>query len=141
MFGKETKDTRPTNNGSGANAVNIIGAGTVVEGDIKSEGDLRIDGKVKGHVFSKAKVAIGPTGSVEGDVTSENADVSGKVFGTMKTDNMLFLKGSAHVEGDVIVGKFVVESGATFNGTCKMHIKEIKANVQSNASLKKEAVG
>ena len=128
MFGKEAKENRPANGPVGGGAVNIIGQGTTVQGDIASDGDLRIDGKVIGHVYSKSKVAIGPTGMVEGDVMAENADVSGTVTGTVKSEQLLFLKSTAVVNGDIIIGKLVVESGAVFNGHCKMNAGENRAS-------------
>ena len=134
---KTTKVVSPT-----SSTLNTIGAGTAIEGEIKCDGDIRIDGNVKGTVTSKAKIVIGPTGIIEGDLICENADVSGKLFGRIQADEMLFLKGNAYLEGDMTVGKLVVETGAKFNGGCRMGVKEIKPaeNFVSNQQLKKEAV-
>lgn len=68
--------TRPAD-ATGNGAINIIGAGTVIEGEVKSNGDIRVDGVIKGSVTSKSKVVVGSTGSIEGDVTCQNADISG----------------------------------------------------------------
>ena len=73
-------------------SINLIGAGTVIEGDIKSAGDLRIDGTVYGNVYSKAKVVVGATGNIEGDVNSQNADLSGTVKGKINVAELAFLK-------------------------------------------------
>lgn len=109
-------------------SINIIGTGTVIEGDIKSNGDLRVDGTVFGSIHSKAKVVIGATGVVEGDVHSQNADVSGCIKGKSAIAELLFLKSTAKISGDIITGKLVVEVGASFTGTCNMGpvIKDIK---------------
>ena len=72
--------TRPAD-ANGNAAINIIGAGTVIEGEIKATGDVRIDGTIRGSVSSKAKVVIGTTGQVEGDVVCQNADISGTIKG------------------------------------------------------------
>ncbi|CAN5631867.1 hypothetical protein BH11BAC1_BH11BAC1_22850 [soil metagenome] len=101
-------------------SINLIGAGTVVEGDIKSNGDIRIDGSVIGNIVSKAKVVVGASGSIEGNVTSQNADVSGSIHGKVTVNELLFLKSSANIQGDIVTGKLVVEVGATFTGTCNM---------------------
>jgi cytoskeletal protein CcmA (bactofilin family) len=133
---------KPISNG-GAPILNVIGAGTSVEGAILCDGDIRIDGHVKGTITSKAKIVVGPTGAVEGDLYCENADVSGKVFGSVETEEMLFLKSTAYIEGDLTTGKMVVEAGAKFNGNCRMGVKEIKPNEKpsaSGATLQKEAV-
>lgn len=129
MFNKANKENpssgRPESTGS---SINLIGAGTVIEGDIRSNGDIRIDGSVYGHVISKAKVVIGTTGLVEGDVSCQNADVSGTVKGKTSINELLFLKASSKISGDIVTGKLVVEVGATFTGSCNMGplIKDIK---------------
>lgn len=135
---------KPSNNGSAGPILNIVGAGTVVEGVIRCDGDIRIEGHVKGTVHSKSKIVIGASGSVEGDLICENADISGKIFGSVEAQDMLFLKSTAYLEGDITTTKFVVESGAKFNGNCRMGVKEIKPNekpaVNGAQQLKKEAV-
>jgi cytoskeletal protein CcmA (bactofilin family) len=129
MFGKNQNSNSGKPDGS-TSSINLIGAGTVVEGDIKSNGDIRIDGTVYGAVISKAKVVIGGTGVIEGDVTSQNADVSGSIRGKTTVSELLFLKASANVMGDIVTGKLVVEVGATFTGSCNMGpmIKDINNN-------------
>lgn len=117
MFNK-TKDGNSFSSGDAS--INLIGAGTVIEGDIRSNGDIRIDGTVTGHVTSKAKIVIGTTGKVEGNITSQNADVSGTIIGKSTVGELLFLKTSANIIGDIITGKLVVEVGATFTGGCNM---------------------
>jgi len=109
-------------------SINIIGAGTVIEGDVKSGGDIRIDGTVYGSIHTKAKAVVGTSGVVEGDVHCQNADVSGRVKGKTNVAELLFLKSTARVTGDIVTGKLVVEVGANFTGTCNMgpDIKEIK---------------
>ncbi len=109
-------------------SINLIGAGTVIEGDIRSNGDIRIDGTVHGKVISKAKVVVGSTGIVEGDVSCQNSDLSGTIKGKMNVSELLFLKSSAKIIGDIVTGKLVVEVGAAFTGSCNMgpEIKDIK---------------
>ena len=123
----------------GTSSINLIGAGTVVEGDIKSNGDIRIDGSVLGNVISKSKVVVGGTGSIDGNVTSQNADVSGSIRGKVTVNELLFLKSSANIQGDIVTGKLVVEVGATFTGTCNMGpmIKDMH-NTEKKADLKEK---
>lgn len=113
---------------SGNGAINIIGNGTVIEGEISSNGDIRIDGIIRGSVTSKAKVVIGSTGQVEGDIVCQNADISGSVLGKTNVAEMLFLKSPARINGDIQTGKLIVEVGASFTGNCSMGpvIKDIK---------------
>ena len=132
---------QPTNNKNetGNPSINLIGAGTVIEGDIRSNGDIRIDGAVYGQVFSKAKVVIGNTGIIEGDLSCQNADISGTVKGKTTINELLFLKSSSKMNGDIITGKLVVEVGASFTGSCNMGplIKDIK-DADKSAELIKE---
>ena len=122
MFNKTEKDSpAPGNkNNTAASSINLIGAGTVIEGDIRSNGDIRIDGTVIGNVNSKAKVVIGSTGVVEGDISCQNADISGTIKGKTNISELLFLKASSKISGDIVTGKLIVEVGASFTGSCNM---------------------
>lgn len=102
------------------NNTSLIGTGTSVKGDINCNADIRIDGILKGNIVSTAKVIVGPNGLVDGDITGEQADVNGKVSGTIKVKDLLQLKGSCIVMGNIFVGKLQVEPSATFNGECHM---------------------
>ena len=116
------------NNEIPAQSINLIGVGTSIEGEVRSNGDIRIDGSINGSVASKAKVVVGATGNVEGDINCQNADISGIVKGKLIVAEMLFLKSTAKIMGDITTGKLVVESGASFTGSCNMGpvIKDIK---------------
>lgn len=98
----------------------IIGAGTRITGDIVSTGDIRIDGTLVGNIKSKAKVLIGQDGMVEGDVIGQNADITGKVTGSVKVQDLLQLRGKSVVAGEIYTGKLEVEPTASFNGSCHM---------------------
>ncbi len=130
MFNKNNKENGMMTKGAEgtSSSINLIGAGTVIEGDIRSNGDIRIDGTVYGSVSSKAKVVIGTTGIIEGDVNSQNADVSGTIKGKTTIGELLFLKSTSKIIGDLVTGKLVVEVGASFTGSCNMGpmIKDIK---------------
>lgn len=130
MFNKNFKENSSLNGKQefAGSSINLIGTGTVIEGDIRSNGDLRIDGSVHGNVYSKAKVVVGNTGLVEGNINCQNADVSGTVKGKSTVNELLFLKSSSKMNGDIVTGKLVVEVGATFTGSCNMGplIKDIK---------------
>jgi len=119
MFNKNEKNNSTMNKATDnlSSSINLIGAGTVIEGDIRSNGDIRVDGTVYGSVASKAKVVIGTTGIIEGDVNSQNADVSGTVKGKTTVAELLFLKSTAKIIGDLVTGKLVVEVGAKFTGS------------------------
>lgn len=111
-----------------SNSTNTISKGTIVKGDIESFGNVRIEGKVVGNVKSKSKVAFGSSSQLDGSVLAQNAEIAGHISGTVEVTEVLVLKPTAVVEGDIITNKLIVESGASFNGACKMGVKskEIK---------------
>ena len=111
-----------------SNSTNTIGKGTFLEGNIETYGNIRIEGKVTGHVKSKSKVALGNASQVMGNITALNADIEGEVKGKIEIAELLVLKATSIIHGDIVTGKLVVEPGAVFNGSCKMGatIKEIK---------------
>ncbi|MBX2942330.1 MAG: polymer-forming cytoskeletal protein [Cyclobacteriaceae bacterium] len=125
-----------------SNSTNTIGKGTVLEGNIETYGNIRIEGKVIGNIKSKSKIALGNSSQVEGNIIAQNADLEGEVKGRIEISEMLILKATAVVHGDIITGKLVVEPGAIFNGTCKMGtaVREIKMgeNGQGSRSLRPE---
>ncbi|MCZ8022555.1 MAG: polymer-forming cytoskeletal protein [Cyclobacteriaceae bacterium] len=107
---------------------NTIGKGTFLEGNIETYGNIRIEGRIRGDVKSKSKVALGNSSHIEGNITAQNADIEGEVKGKLDIAETLVLKATAVVHGDINTGKLVVEPGAVFNGSCKMGatVKEIK---------------
>lgn len=102
------------------NSINVIGADTVVEGNIISKGDIRIDGQLIGSIKSVAKLVLGASGKIDGDIDVRSADISGEVKGNVSVSEILYLKASSKVFGDIKTGKLVVESGGEFNGKCMM---------------------
>lgn len=146
MFGNgkgNTENTRSTPTGQSSS--NHIGAGTSIEGEIKSNGVIRIDGKVVGTINSTEKLVVGQSGVIEGDIQCKNAIVEGKIRGTLKVANILDLKKSAVIEGDISTQKLVVEEGAVFNGTCSMGSKSsngtsTNGKQEVRKTLKKETV-
>lgn len=128
MF-KDSK--KPRSQQGGLSQQNMITHGTVFEGDLKSEGDFRIEGTIKGTLITKGKVVIGNTGLLDGSLNCNNADVEGQIKGKLVVSETLSLRASAHVDGDVQTGKLAVEPGATFNANCQMKdaVKALKTTL------------
>ncbi len=107
---------------------NIIGQGTILEGNIKTSGNLRIEGRVIGNLITKSKAALAQTSYVDGNILAQNAEVAGEVKGRVEVSEMLILKPTCVIHGDIVTNKLIVESGATFNGGCTMgaHIDNIQ---------------
>ncbi|WP_319500542.1 polymer-forming cytoskeletal protein [uncultured Draconibacterium sp.] len=101
-------------------AINILGEGTLIKGDISASSDIRIDGQLVGNLEAKGRVVIGPKGNIEGTVKCNNVEIAGFIKGKVTVDELLNMKASAKIEGDIVAGKLAVEPGATFTGTCAM---------------------
>jgi cytoskeletal protein CcmA (bactofilin family) len=108
-------------------SINLLGSGTVVKGEIKLNGDFRIDGMFIGSINCKGKVVVGNTGMIEGEIICQNADFSGEVKATVKVAELLTLKESAKFTGDITTNKLAIEPGAKFSGQCVMDNTGIKA--------------
>ena len=123
MLSKNQKDVEELSNSS-----NIIGKGTIVNGSIETFGNIRVEGKVVGDIKTKSKAAFGHSSQIDGSVLAQNAEVAGHITGTIEITEQLVLKATATIDGDIITNKLLVESGAVFNGKCKMGVKskEIK---------------
>jgi cytoskeletal protein CcmA (bactofilin family) len=101
-------------------SINLIGNGTTITGDIKSSGDIRIDGILNGNITINGKLVIGSTGKIEGNIICQNADISGEIKGKINVSELLSLKSTAKLVGDIITGKISIEPNALFTGTCNM---------------------
>jgi len=133
MFNSKTKSNvlgeAPT-----STSTSLIGAGTAMKGDITSNGDLRIDGTLTGNIHCTAKVVIGANGVVEGDINGQQADVMGKVTGTIRVKDLLLLKGGSVLNGNIQAAKLQVEPSAIFNGECHMAAAAASTGTSSAAS-------
>lgn len=116
------------------NAVSRISAGTVFKGEIESKSDIRIDGTFEGKISTDGRVVVGEGAFVKGEIFCENADVFGKVEGSLTVRDTLSLKAACEVKGDLEVAKISVELGSSFDGTCKMLRKQ--GSVQETKATK-----
>lgn len=99
---------------------NQIANGTVITGEIRTSGDIRIDGKLKGNISAQGRLVIGKTGEIVGDIICNNLDVEGNIVGNVKVAELMSLKETANIEGDIITKKLYIEPGAVFTGSCDM---------------------
>ena len=100
--------------------LNLIGAGTTVEGKIRTQGSLRLDGKMTGEIHAAENLAIGLTGEIEGMINGRNVTVGGKVKGNITAVEKLVLEGKSVVRGDVKAARLVIDEGAVFDGKISM---------------------
>ncbi len=120
--------SRPSNNQGAPVNSTLIGAGTIITGDLESNGDIRIDGMLKGNLKGKAKIIIGTDAVVQGDIEGLQADIMGHVTGNIRIEELLFLHGNTEVNGDIYAGKLQVEPTAVFNGKCNMGANIVELN-------------
>lgn len=117
-------------------AINRIVEGTSIEGEIRCESNIRIDGAFVGNLSTKGRLVIGPNGRIEGTIQCQNAEVEGIVKGKIAVQQQLSLKASAKVEGDIFTDKLSIEPGATFTGACNMgaKVKDMKKDEKAPAT-------
>ena len=117
-----------------APCINIIGQKTEIKGDINISGDVRIDGTLTGNFFSNQKLVVGPSGVIEGNITCKDCDISGKVVGNLYISDVLALKSTSDVRGDIVTNKIMMELDAQFSGICKtgQNVPEIKNIPEDN---------
>ena len=138
MFKKQKIDSLQGDQKAGS--INIIGIGTEIVGDLSTKGDIRIDGKITGTVISKAKVVIGTTGEVIGNIFSESAEISGIINVDVSSSELLFLKVTANIKGDIIANKLVVENGANITGHCQTGISQTKSILKPQSDGRAETI-
>jgi cytoskeletal protein CcmA (bactofilin family) len=122
MFGSKNGSS-----GGGASAtdkLSIIADGTVFRGDIETNGNLRIDGKIIGNIISTGNVAIGKGGSVDGNIAATMLKISGRVKGNIDVATRCILDASAAIHGDLRTKSLMIEEGAGVNGKISMDMKE-----------------
>jgi cytoskeletal protein CcmA (bactofilin family) len=121
--------------------INVISKNTTIVGEIKSDGDFRIDGTLEGTLKTNGRVIIGTEGLITGNIEATNADIEGKFSGQLQVSKTLTIKATANISGDVVVGKLSIELGATFNATCAMKgtLKELNQNNDSKKRTEKTA--
>jgi len=107
-------------------AVNLIAKGTTIKGEIISSGDFRVDGNLNGSIKSSGKVVIGTTGKVEGDIICQNAEVGGELKVKITVKELLSLKATSVLRGEIITSKLSIEPGAVFIGSCNMESNTAK---------------
>jgi cytoskeletal protein CcmA (bactofilin family) len=126
MFGNSKNEQKSKANGvistASTTSSNSLVQGTNIEGTLHADKDIRIDGTLRGTLHCKGKVILGPTGFITGDVTCENAVIEGRFEGILIVGDVLHVKETAKIEGDVSTVKLVVQPGSIFNVKCKMGV-------------------
>lgn len=133
MFKKSNANGQNTDGQAGTShrQINIIGQGTIVEGTIETDENIRIGGTVHGEVNSSGRVVIAESGRIEGDVNAQSADVAGQVQGEVRVDDRLLIRTSAVIMGNIQTEQLAVEEGGRFTGRCIMNGGDIESMTRS----------
>jgi len=138
MFGnKKTPGSESTLSiGSNTSTINTLVEGTQVQGEITAQNDLRIDGNITGTIRCEGKLIIGISGRIDGTVNCQNAVIEGKFKGEMNVTEVLDVRETASVQGEIKTSKLLVQNGASFNGNCDMgtRLKNISGKAEATAS-------
>jgi cytoskeletal protein CcmA (bactofilin family) len=113
--------------------ISIIGPGMRIVGDCETDGTVRVEGTVEGSIRAGKAVVVGKDGLIKGDVTTQDAVVSGRVVGTLTAESRLELQSSSHVEGEIFARRMQLEDGAMLNGT--VHMGEMKRRTEPRDPL------
>ena len=121
------------NNESESLLGNMIKSGTEIKGDIRCTGDIRIDGKLIGSLHTEGRLVVGESGRIEGNITCKNADISGTLKAKINVNELLSLKATCNLDGEISTNKLHIEPGANFTGSCQMGgvVKGLEKNEQA----------
>jgi cytoskeletal protein CcmA (bactofilin family) len=100
--------------------VSILSGGVKIEGNFYSEGNVRIDGKIKGNVIITGSLTLGEHCVIEGEVSARNITLSGRVEGKVFANEKVKLEPKSVLKGDLITKYLIVEEGAVFEGRSMM---------------------
>jgi len=100
---------------------NVLSGGTVLTGNLVTEDDIRIDGVIEGNIISRGKIIVGTNGTVSGDIECFNLDVMGKITGNIQCNEVVILRATANLTGDIKTRIIEIEPGAQFCGSCRMN--------------------
>ena len=103
----------------------VVGATVKIEGDLVSEGDIRVDGIVAGKIKTSKNLYVGPQASIEADVEAANAWLAGAVKGDVKIKESLIIQETGKVSGNIACARLAISEGASFSGSCTMPEGEI----------------
>ena len=101
-------------------AETIVAAGMRIEGELKSSGNIKIDGIVSGKVHTSHDLIIGPNAQIDADLIAANATIAGVVKGNITVKDSLTIAGSGKVIGNINCQTLDISQGAYFSGACKM---------------------
>ena len=111
--------------------LNKIVENTRIVGDIDSQNNMRVDGKIKGTLKVKGKLVLGVNGLIEGEIHCENAEIEGTINGNIQVSGLLSLKSTSKIQGDITSQKLSMEAGALHNGKTSMGVSSSSKSIST----------
>lgn len=102
----------------------LIGQGTLSEGKMTCEANLRIEGEYRGDIECKGDVIIGECGIARSNITARDITIAGKVFGDITTKGRLIITSSGLITGSLTANTLIVQDGGMINGSCMMEQRQ-----------------
>ena len=114
------------------NDINSISSGSELKGSLNTTGDVRIDGLLVGTVKTQGRLVLGEAGSVEGEVYCNTGIISGEINAKITSKELLTLRSTAKVTGEIVTNQLAIEPGAIFTGQCSMGpvVKKINKKIE-----------
>lgn len=102
----------------------VVGASVKIEGDLVSEGDIRVEGSVSGKIKTTKNLFVGQAANIEADIDAGNAVIAGQVKGEIKIKDNLLIQETGKVSGNISCARLSISEGARFTGSCTMSMPE-----------------
>ena len=128
------------NSGTSSTELNFLGGGTIVEGTIKTDNSVRVDGKLKGKLICKNTLTVGLNGEIDGEVQAKNAIIGGKIKGKVSIAEKLVLESKSVLIGELKASKLIIDEGAVFDGTSDMGNKDDVKKPSTSEGFKKPII-
>lgn len=120
----------------------LIGAGSILQGDLEFTGGLRVDGHIKGHVSaqdsSNGTLVLSESGVIEGDVNVPHVVINGTVKGNIASSGHVELQANANISGDIHYKAVEMELGAVLNGSLVSDTSTPVYDIAAGSNDKKE---
>jgi cytoskeletal protein CcmA (bactofilin family) len=116
MLNRKTSNPNP----SQSYPETVVSAGMRIEGELKSNGSIKIDGVISGKVHTSQDLEIGPNAQIDADLIAQRATIAGVVKGNITVKNQVTILETGKVIGNISCSTIGIREGAYFNGACRM---------------------
>jgi cytoskeletal protein CcmA (bactofilin family) len=122
----------------GKAAETIVGTSVKLKGNLRSDGDITIDGNVAGDIKTKSGVYVGPNANIIANIKAKDIEISGVVQGNIEASDKLEITETGKVFGDIMASVLVVAPGALFSGKCAMTEPKYEADLEPTLDIEED---